>query len=255
MHAIATAADGTEIHFATYGNAERPAVFLGPHFYLTPPQPDPSTTHAWIAALSQDFFLIVADYPRGIGLTRHPQGLAFNPEIAAQEYLQIANAAGVTRFGFLGYSFGGAMGVQLACRTDRIAALAVGGFPPLNAPFKLMTELSRGIAEAPPPLPNHMDPGVLQSAVGFYAPLANWPEREQISRLTMPRLVFMGDRDSGQGAAQVIPLADNLREAEHALRALGWQVVWLPGHDHLSAESPEVTSHLVHRFFSEALSR
>jgi pimeloyl-ACP methyl ester carboxylesterase len=108
-------ADGTEIWFVTYGDQSRPAIFLGPHFYATLGRSEADDTHQWIAALKNDFFLIVADYPRGFGRTGNPLGLAFTPDVACQEYCHIADAAGVGRFGWVGYSYGGAIGVQVAC--------------------------------------------------------------------------------------------------------------------------------------------
>ena len=249
QHHSAKAADGTAIYFETHGQRSKPAIFMGPHFYSGRTKHDDSFTDVWIQGLQQDFFLIVADYPRGMGRTAHPQGSAFSPDIAAEEYKRIADAAGVSRFGWLGYSFGGAMGVQVACRTNRVAALAVGGFPPLNAPFQQMMEVSTKIANAPPPLPKSLkswDPGILWSAVGFYTPLTHWPERQEISKLTMPRMVFMGDHDAPE-------LAGNLRAVEDELRTLGWQINWLEGQDHAGAMKPAVSLPVVRKFFRETL--
>lgn len=249
----AKARDGTELYFETHGQRSNPAVLMGPHFYLSRSQEDESFTGLWVERLKRDFFVIVADYPRGIGRTGHPQQLAFSPDIAAEEYERIADAAGVGRFGWVGYSFGGAMGVQVACRSDRVAALAIGGFPPLNAPFQLMVELSSSMARNPPSLPPFIHPGVLWSAVAFYAPLTVWPEQQAVCGLAMPRLVFMGDADAAQGAPRPIPLADNLRAVESELREWGWQIEWLRGHDHVSAMRPEVSLPAVRRFLREAL--
>lgn len=249
----ARAADGTEIHFEIYGDRSRPAILLGPHFYCTRSEDDDSYTDLWIGSLQRDFFLINADYPRGTGQTGNPQGFDFTPTIAAQEYECIADAAGVKRFGWLGYSFGGAMGVQVACRTGRVSALAVGGFPPLNAPFQLMADNHRKLIEQPRPLPASINPGVIRSALGFYTTLTRWPERQEISKLTMPRLVFMGDQDGAADSADIGHLADDLRAVEGDLRTLGWQIAWLKGQDHMTTLRPEVSVALVQRFFRNAL--
>jgi len=247
------AADGTPILFETYGSPKSPAVFLGPHFYRTRAECDESSTDSWIDALQSEFFLVIADYPRGIGCTGNPQGLSYNAEIAAQEYELIADAAGVDRFAWVGYSFGGAIGVQLACRSDRVSALAIGGFPPLNAPFERMIELSREMAQAPPPVPKSWDVGVFWSAVAFYESLLSWPERDAIVALKMPRVVFMGECDTGLGPRGHIPLAQNLRVVQDELRSLGWQVIWLPGLDHMPALQPEHSLPSVHQFLRAAL--
>jgi pimeloyl-ACP methyl ester carboxylesterase len=249
----AVASDGTEIYFETHGDRSSPAILMGSHFYPSRTVPDDSFTDIWIEILKREFYLITADYPRGIGRTRNPQGLKYSPDIAAKEYECVADAVGIDRFGWLGYSFGGAVGVQVACRTDRVAALAVGGFPPLNAPFQLMLDLTRASAENPQPLPPLRESGLEWTSVAFYGSLVNWPERREVSKLRMPRLVFMGDEDTAQGSPWPIPLAENLRAAESELRALGWDVQWLSGQDHVSALNPEVSSAIVRRFFREAL--
>ena len=250
---VAKVADGTEVHFAVYGDRRRPAVFMGPHFYASRSAHDESFTDAWVDCLQREFLLILADYPRGIGRTGNPQGPAYNPDVAAAEYECIADTIGLGRFGWLGYSFGGAMGIQLACRTNRIAALAVGGFPPMNAPFQRLIDITAEMAKAGATLPQYIEPGVLGSTIGFYTPLLNWSERAEISRLSMPRLVFMGDRDGTREDERALPLADSLMAVEDELRGLGWQVRWLPGEDHSSAIRPEASLPLVQAFFRAAL--
>jgi pimeloyl-ACP methyl ester carboxylesterase len=250
---VAKFADGTEVHFAVCGDRRNPAVFMGPHFYVSQTEPDESFTDSWIDRLQREFFLILADYPRGIGLTGAPQGLAYSPDVAVEEYELIADAVGVSRFGWLGYSFGGAMGIQLACRTDRVAALAVGGFPPLNAPFQRIIDIVAERAKSTDPLPELIDPGVLDSTIGFYTPLVNWPEREEIPRLNMPRLVFMGVEDGMPEDERELPLSDKLRAVENELRMLGWRIGWLPGENHSSAIRPEASLPLVQAFFRETL--
>jgi len=252
---VVQSGDGTDIHFETYGDRAKPAIFLGPHFYMSRPPDDGSCTSRWIEELQQDFRLIVADYPRGTGLTGNPWGLAYSPDIAAQECSLIADAAGAQRFGWLGYSYGGAVGVQLACRTNRLSALAVGGFPPLNAPFRRMIEILSAIESGPPSMSQTVSLQIVRTALGFYRPLADWAERTEVARINIPRLVFMGDRDTAEGMPPpwTVPLADNLRAAENELRALAWQISWLAGHDHRTAIRPEVSLPVVQRFFRDAL--
>ncbi len=222
----AKAPDGTEIYFETRGDATRPTVFMGPHFYASFRNDmivgfeDP--TQAWIDGLEEDFHLLLADYPS---------------------------------FGWVGYSYGAAMGTQLACRTDRLSAFVCGGFPPLNAPFARMVEITVDMAENPPVGWPDMGDEVRYQAVGFYRPLLEWPEREEVARLKIPRMVFMGTEDSGDGMPEqyLTPLAGFLRDAEGDLLDLGWQVEWLEGKNHLTAIAPEVALPIVRRFFREVL--
>lgn len=247
-----TVADGTEIWFATHGDPLSPAILLGPHFYASLGRTDADDTQQWIDGLKEDFFLIVADYPRGFGRTKNPLGMEFTPDVAAEEYGRIADAAGVERFGWVGYSYGGAIGVQLACRSNRVSALAVGGFPPLNAPFQQMVEITTRAATSPAAA--DLDPKLLWSAVGFYAPLPQWPEREELAKLAMPRMAFIGTEDVGVPLHGVdLPLAATLRDTEPALKALGWQVAWVEGRDHLSAIQAEASLPLVRDFFRKSL--
>ena len=248
-----TAADGTELWFATHGDPQRPAIFLGPHFYASLGRAEGDDTEQWIEALKADFFLIVADYPRGFGRTGNPLGMDFTPDVAADEYQRIADAAGAERFGWVGYSYGGAIGVQLACRTDRVSALAVGGFPPLDAPFREMADITANMARSMADTPG-LDPKLLWSAVGFYAPLPQWREREAVANLAMPRMAFIGSDDVGVPAQGIdLPLAATVRKTEPTLKAMGWEVAWLEGQDHVSAVQSSVSLPVVERFFREGL--
>ena len=249
-----TVADGTDIWFETHGDPRRPAIFLGPHFYASFGRTDGDDTQSWIDGLKEEFFLITADYPRGFGRTGHPLGMDFTPDVAAEEYARIADAAGVGRFGWVGYSYGGAMGVQVACRSGRVSALAVGGFPPLQAPFREMVEITTRMAASPPPGWD-VDPKLLWSSVGFYTPLQNWRERDEVSKLTIPRMAFMGTADEGVPAQGVdTPLAVILREAQHELDAMGWRIAWLEGGDHMTTIQASMSLPVVRDFLRTSLS-
>ena len=64
------------------------------------------------------------------------QGAAesFTADRWCADILAIADAAGVERFAWYGFSFGAVVGLQLAARTDRLSALICGGWPPLGGP-------------------------------------------------------------------------------------------------------------------------
>lgn len=248
-----TAADGTEIWYATDGDPLRPAILLGPHFYASFGRTEQDDTQQWIDALKQEFFVIVADYPRGFGRTGNPLGMDFTPDVAAEEYALIADAAGVRSFGWVGYSYGGAIGIQVACRSGRVSALAVGGFPPLNAPIREMIEVTTRIAKAPPPGWD-VDPKLLWSPVGFYSPLLRWPEREEVEKLKMPRMAFLGTHDQGVPSYGIdTPLAADLRKAEPELKSMGWQLEWIEGRDHMTAIQAAASLPAVRDFMRRSL--
>ena len=240
--------NGGPVIVGTCGSSSNPAVFLGPHFYASPISGNAEYQQAWIEHLTRDFFVVVADYPRGIGRTPDPHGVSFNPTILAQDYADIADALGLQQFAYVGYSFGAAVGIQLACRTDRISALLIGGFPPLDAPYTALRRMSEAAAELPTSRRDGIDVGVLWSAVGFYAALERWPERTEVSRLKMPRLLFIGDDDRAQGATEPLPIADIVRATERELESLGWRVRWLRDHDHSSAMDAHAALPIVHEF-------
>jgi pimeloyl-ACP methyl ester carboxylesterase len=51
------------------------------------------------------------------------------------DILAVADAAGVDRFAWFGFSFGSVVGLQLASRTNRLSALVCGGWPPLGGQY------------------------------------------------------------------------------------------------------------------------
>jgi pimeloyl-ACP methyl ester carboxylesterase len=248
-----TVADGTQVWFSTHGEAHRPTILLGPHFYASYGRTKGDDTEQWIERLALDFFVIVADYPRGFGRTGNPLGMDFTPAVAATEYEQIADAAGVERFGWLGYSYGGAIGIQVACRSARVSALAVGGFPPIDAPFQEMVDVTSRLATTPP-AGWDADPKLLWSPVGFYSTLLQWPEREAIEKLTMPRMAFIGTQDRGVPSLGIeTSLVDTVRHAEPELNGLGWKLAWIEGRDHMTAIQSTASLQVVHDFFRQAL--
>lgn len=255
LSGVARSFDGTEIVFQTLGSRERPAVFLGPHFYVTRANPDPYESGSWIERLAQDFFLIVADYPRGIGSTGNQLGAKNTPDAVAEDYLAIAAAACVDRFGWVGYSYGAAIGVQLACRTNRLTALAIGGFPPLNAPFRFMVDMTERAVRSRSRRFAQINRAYIRSINGFYRALLEWPERDEVAMLQLPRLVFMGTEDGRDRRKNpwAVPLAPKLQEVDAELVAQGWRVEWLRGCDHMDAIRADVSAALVHSFLRAVL--
>ena len=53
----------------------------------------------------------------------------FTADGVCADILAIADAAGVERFAWCGFSWGAVVGLQLATRTDRLSALICGGWP------------------------------------------------------------------------------------------------------------------------------
>src|SRR5690606_15690462 len=72
----------------------------------------------------------------------------------AADFLAVADAVGADNFGYYGYSWLAAAGLQLAVRTERLIGLAMGGFPPLDGPYaemRAVTAAAHAAASNPKP--------------------------------------------------------------------------------------------------------
>jgi hypothetical protein len=67
-------------------------------------------------------------------------------------------------------------------------------------------------------------------------------------------MVFMGGADRAAPEMEMdTPLAELLRDAQPELEALGWTVVWLEEHDHMTAFAAEVGVPVVRGFLDRVL--
>ena len=258
----ALAGDGTKIYYRVYGNPDGPNVLMGPHFYASmrltqlEDQGLKDPTDQWIEGLADRYRLILVDYPRGMGQTPNPIGMEMTPNRLVEEYELVADAAGADKFAWIGYSFGAAAGVQMATRSDRLTALVLGGFPPLNAPFERMTWVVKDMAKNLHEMEGiEFSRKLANQSVGFYEPLSGWPEREEVSRITIPRMVFMGSNDTAQGVGEQYKteLAEPLRKTETELRDKGWEIHWILGGGHLDAIQPERALPIVRTFLDRTV--
>ena len=260
--------DGTIIPVTINGNG--PAFFL-PVRAEPRPEAEAATMRAWgadadlgpnlITGLSPSYRVIAADY-EGHRMA-HPAPETLTPENVATDFLAIADAAAADRFGYYGYSWLALCGLQLAIRTDRLWALVMGGYPPLEGPYKSMLAVTRAAhAAAAGPLeqtpaaddpvkPGDWDAATIQTTeaqtrqfVRLYEALQDFDDSTAAVAPDLPRLAFAGSADQidyGQrwGGVQVrigAPLAEHKAE----LRAAGWDVQVLPGLDHLGAMQSSV---------------
>src|SRR5690242_17921022 len=93
---------------------------------------DPALGRTLVDGLSDRFRVVAFDY-EGHCL-RVPKPATLTPDNVAADLLAVADAAGADRFAYYGYSWLAVSGLQLAARTDRLTALAMGGYPPLGQP-------------------------------------------------------------------------------------------------------------------------
>lgn len=280
--AEATAHDGTTIGIEIHG--EGPTLLLpvdprpveGPQAdELRKWGADPALGQTLTNGLSERFRVVAFDYQGHVLAAPKPGSLT--PDNVVKDVLAVADAVGAERFAWYGYSWLAVIGLQLAIRTDRLTALAMGGYPPLNGPYLGMlrvTEASNAMAIAqgeataeeakPEPSaeeakaePSDGTQGGYEDAdwstialsadqtrqfVTFYEALQGFDDRAAQVAITCPRLCFVGSKDEMQYPPAFgdvhLRLAGPVMDGRAELESLGWEVHVLDGLDHMGAMLP-----------------
>ena len=221
---------------------------------------DPALGRSLIDGLGDAFRVVAFDYEGHVLQVPKPDTLT--PDNLAGDLLAVADAAGADRFAYYGYSWLALAGLQLAIRSDRVTALAMGGWPPLDGPYAEMLkvtaathEMAVANATSPPQAaePSGQSPeetdwsqvqltlseGQTRQFVTLYQALRGFDDRAAQARLTCPRLCFVGsadeiDYEERWGGVRV-SVADPVIRRRDELEALGWQVEVLEGLDHMQA--------------------
>src|SRR5690606_34225542 len=97
---------------------------------------DPALGRSLIEGLADRMTVVAFDYEGHV--LAHPKPNTLTPDNVVADFLAVADAAGVERFVYYGYSWLGCVGLQLALRSDRLTGLIMGGFPPLGGPYEEM---------------------------------------------------------------------------------------------------------------------
>lgn len=217
---------------------------------------DPELGPALVHGLSRSNRVIAADY-EGHRMA-HPAPDTLTPDHLATDLLAIADAAGADAFGYYGYSWLALSGLQLALRTDRLRALVMGGFPPIDGPYRSMLAVTRAAhamsIQSPDPStvsvtdaePGDWDSVSVQTTeaqtlqfVTLYGALQGFDDFAAQVPPELPRLAFAGAEDqidySAQWGGVRVRIGEPLAQHQAALIAAGWDVQVLPGLDHLSA--------------------
>ena len=221
---------------------------------------DPALGRSLIDGLSDAFQVVAFDYEGHV--LQEPKPDTLTPANVAGDLLAVADAAGADRFAYYGYSWLAVAGLQLAIRGDRVTALAMGGWPPLDAPYAEMLKVTRATHElavanaASPPPPTEpygqapeesdwsqveltLSEGQTRQFVTLYQALRDFDDRAAQARLTCPRLCFVGSADAidyeERWGGVRVSVADPVIRHRAELEALGWQVEVLEGLDHTQA--------------------
>jgi pimeloyl-ACP methyl ester carboxylesterase len=232
---------------------------------------DPALGRTLIDGLADAYRVVAFDYEGHVLQVPKPDTLT--PANLAGDFLAVADAAGAERFAWYGYSWLALAGLQLALRTDRLAGLVMGAWPPLGGPYAEMlrvTIATHDLASAPssarqgaagdaatatPPSeptpassPEELDWSTVEVTlseaqtrqfVTLYQALQGFDEGAAVPRLSCPRLCFVGSADEidyGERWGGVhVSIAGPLVQRRAELEALGWQVQILDGLDHTQA--------------------
>jgi pimeloyl-ACP methyl ester carboxylesterase len=256
----ATLHDGSTIQIEVYGGSG-PALLLPVNPQpVTGPQAeelrqygaDPDLGPSLINGLSDVFRVVAFDY-EGHCL-RLPKPDTLTPANAVCDLLAVADAAQADRFAYYGYSWLAMLGLQLAIRTDRLSALIMGGFPPLNGPYEemllvttaanQMAGVSQGAETSAAPDEDEWSTAAMSKEqtrqfVTLYQALQGFDDRAAQAQITCPRLCFVGSADAiqyGKNWGDIyISLADPIVRGQAELSDLGWEVQVLDDLDHMQA--------------------
>jgi pimeloyl-ACP methyl ester carboxylesterase len=222
---------------------------------------DPALGRSLIDGLGDAFRVVAFDYEGHV--LRVPKPDTLTPANVAGDLLAVADAAGADRFAYYGYSWLALAGLQLAIRTDRLAALVMGGFPPLDGPYAQMLRVtaathamassapapSTATTSPPPEEPSDqpdwsrvevsLTEAQTRQFVTLYQALQGFDDRAAQAQIGGPRLCFVGAADEityGERWGGVrVSFAGLVIDRRAELEALGWQVRVLEGLDHTQA--------------------
>ena len=255
--------DGLPIYFEVHGSGED-FLFLGPGTALpramgVAPGVKPlagaakmmeAAKQQYIDALGDDYRLIFIDYPGP-----EPKMYTLTPGTVARDYLAIADAAGAETFAYAGFSWGCVTGLQLALRTERLTALVCGGFPVIDGVYEDMLRVTRAMSEKPTSIYGLPALAALESGRQFYTyyqALRSFDDRAVQETLKVPRLSWIGDADQPTlDGEKLTHMGEVVVRTKAELEAAGWDVLILPGRNHLDAGAPDVQVPVIEKWLAE----
>ena len=234
---------------------------------------DPALGRSLVDGLKHSFRVVAFDYEGHV--LAAPKADTLTPENIARDVLAIADAVGADRFAYYGYSWLAANGLQVAIRTPRLAALVMGGFPPIDGPYAEMlrvTSATHALAIAAKDAPKTPQPAgetdwssaevtlsepQTRQFVTLYRALQGFDDRAASAQLRCPRLCFAGSADDveyGPRWGDVrVRLAEPLVQRRGELESLGWEVRVLDGLDHMQAMQAANVLPIVHPWLASVV--
>jgi pimeloyl-ACP methyl ester carboxylesterase len=281
MEKIIKLADGTELKSGLVGNSKGKTIML-PVAKETVYGAEAETLKLWgvdpelgkhfIEGLKDEFQVLYFDY-EGHRL-QHPNPENLTPQQIAVDLLTIADKMNVMKFSYYGYSWLALAGLQLAIRTNRLESLIMGGFPPMDGPYKEMRVVTKktydqAVTNQHSPVndeaqyvesPEEIDwdnlevkinPDQTKQFVTLYNYLQKFDDRAIHSQLNIPKLTFAGEKDTivyGENFGNVtVDIAGILKKRKKELEQFGWDVEILRGDgmDHTKAMQPATVLPLI----------
>ncbi|HEY1179958.1 MAG TPA: alpha/beta hydrolase, partial [Phytomonospora sp.] len=228
---------------------------------------DPELGRHLVDGLADAFTIVAFPYENHIMANTRPE--AFTPDLIAGDLLAVADAAGLDRFAYYGYSWLALNGLQLAMRTDRLTALVMGGYPPIDGPYAEMLRVTRTAharSGTGDPSAWNTDGGATadwdgesefdwsnvemtatkdqtRQFVVMYEALTGFDDRSAQDAVTCPRMCFAGTADTivyeEKWGGLTVDIAGRFAGARAEMEAAGWDVHALEGLDHTQAMQPQ----------------
>jgi pimeloyl-ACP methyl ester carboxylesterase len=209
----------------------------------------------YLNRLTDRYRVLRVDYP-SIGGSRDIAPEDLTADRVCADLLAVASAAGFDRFAYWGYSWGAAVGLQLAARTDRLTALVMGGWPPLGAPYAGILQATR--LKQTNPEPSSMK--VLRTKDQYrqwetwYTSMQGWPEAASVQRIACPKMVYFGGEGDLVEAGIPIRIASIILEHRDELLGQGWTVQEIAGQGHGVCMAPDLVVPPVRAFLDKVFS-
>ncbi|GFE83721.1 hypothetical protein GCM10011487_57210 [Steroidobacter agaridevorans] len=240
----AQAHDGTNIYYEVHGTGKK-FLLLGHYMH-----PESKSLNSYVDGLGERYRIIVTDYPGTSGRSEDAKLYTFTPAALARDHLSILDAVGAREFAYYGYSFDAAIGLQLALRTNRMKAFIAGGFPMMNGPYQEMLKSLRANVIDRGNSPH--TPEIARQYLTYVEGLQSFDDRSAQRRLKMPRLNFLGVDDKvpliGNGTVDFYGI---FVASKRDLETAGWDVIAIPGKDHVGAAQPDVTIPLIRKWLDK----
>jgi pimeloyl-ACP methyl ester carboxylesterase len=208
----------------------------------------------YLDRLIDAYQVMLIDYP-SIGRSQDIAPQDLTAERVTHDLLAVASAAGFERFAYWGYSWSGAVGLQLASRTDRLSALVIGGWPAMGGPYEEILRAATIKMANPEPssLAVLRSPAQYAQWLHFYRSVLRWPERQSLRAIQCPCLQQFGAAGDLVEAEIPVPIASRIRANRAELESLGWTVNEVAGFGHEVTLRPEVCVPPVRAFLDRVL--